>query len=303
MLVKSGTNHFHGTVFEFIRNTAFDANLFFNKGLTTTQPALLHRNQFGFSVGGPIFKNRTFFFATTEWQRQTQNTSQEATVYTNTLRQGTFRYNTTGSANSTSMVNPVNGTPTVAYNSYTLTHTFDSVYLPYVLGVMPPPNAWDKGDGFNTAGYRYQSKDPDNYYQTLLKLDHVLTPRNQISLTLAQYNENDPGSKYFNGVVTEGYTEQRRGGSIRLVSTITPTWMNELSIGGARRYAQRPTPLRPAKHPLAISRSPVWARFAIVALRSTTLQSTMASRMSRRRFSAGIRWRLEPSSGTRRSTA
>jgi hypothetical protein len=244
-LIKSGTNNLHGSVYEFNRNTALEANYFFNKfnksaNNVVQQPAL-HRNQYGFSIGGPIRKNKTFFFGTVEWQKQTQNDLVEATVYTQTLRQGTFLYNTSGSKNSTSMVNPQTGVPQVPYNSYTLANSssFDTVYLPYVLKVMPAPNAWDTGDGFNTAGYRYQSPDPDNLYQGLLKFDHALTPRNSLSLTLSQYSENDPSSQYFNHVVKEGYAEFRRGLSLRLVSTFSPGLMNELSVGAALRRATR----------------------------------------------------------------
>ena len=193
-LIRSGTNTFHGALYEFNRNTALEANYFFNKfnksASNVVQQPALHRNQFGFSFGGPIRKDKIFFFGTTEWQRQTENDLEEATVYTPSLRQGTFRYNTSGNKNSTSMVNPLTGAPQVPYNSYTLatSNTFDSVYLPYVLSVMPQPNSWDTGDGFNTAGYRYQSPDPDNLYQGLVKIDGVLTPRNTLSLTLSQYS-------------------------------------------------------------------------------------------------------------------
>lgn len=244
-LIKSGTNSFHGSAFEFNRNTALEANYFFNKfnksASNVVQQPALHRNQFGFSLGGPIRKNKTFFFGTAEWQRQTQNTLLESTVYTDNLRAGTFRYNTSGSKNSTSMVDPKTGAPLVAYNSYSLADstTFDTVYLPYVLSVMPEPNAWDIGDGFNTAGYRYQSPDPDNYDQELIKVDDVATPRNSLSLTLSRYTENAPSSQYFNHVVKEGYAELRRGLSLRLVTTFSPQFMNELSVGGALRQATR----------------------------------------------------------------
>src|ERR1019366_2250809 len=62
---KSGTDQFHGTLFEFFRNTALDARSFF---ATTTEKFNL--NQFGFSLGGPIRKNKTFFFADYEEKYQ-----------------------------------------------------------------------------------------------------------------------------------------------------------------------------------------------------------------------------------------
>lgn len=58
---KAGTNQLHGTVFEFLRNQVMDANTFFNNAARQPNPPF-RQNQFGFTVGGPIKKNRTFFF-------------------------------------------------------------------------------------------------------------------------------------------------------------------------------------------------------------------------------------------------
>src|SRR5436853_2138989 len=60
--IKSGTNQFHGTLFEFLRNDKLDATNFFNNAAGQGKPAF-HQNQFGGAVGGPIIHNRTFFFA------------------------------------------------------------------------------------------------------------------------------------------------------------------------------------------------------------------------------------------------
>jgi hypothetical protein len=64
--IKSGTNQFHGTLFEFVRNQIFDARYSYNFTNTKTP---LRQNQFGVSVGGPVLRNRTFFFANYEGER------------------------------------------------------------------------------------------------------------------------------------------------------------------------------------------------------------------------------------------
>src|SRR5215472_10644012 len=69
VITKSGTNEFHGSAFEFVRNTVFNANTWGNP--FDTPP--LHRNQFGLTFGGPIVRNKTFFFASYSGLRQ--NTS------------------------------------------------------------------------------------------------------------------------------------------------------------------------------------------------------------------------------------
>ena len=66
---RSGTNDFHGEAFEFFRNSALDARNFFER---TPDPAAFHRNQFGGNLGGPIIKNKAFFFASYEGLRQRQ---------------------------------------------------------------------------------------------------------------------------------------------------------------------------------------------------------------------------------------
>src|SRR5262245_4179805 len=70
VLTKSGTNEFHGSAIEFVRNTVFNANTW---GSTLATPPL-HRNQFGVTFGGPIRKNKTFFFASYSGLRQNTST-------------------------------------------------------------------------------------------------------------------------------------------------------------------------------------------------------------------------------------
>src|SRR6185312_8168070 len=69
-LTKSGTNNIHGSVFEFVRNNIFNANTWSNNGATPP----LHRNQFGATVGGPIIKNKTFFFGSYAGLREITDT-------------------------------------------------------------------------------------------------------------------------------------------------------------------------------------------------------------------------------------
>ena len=73
VVTRSGTNKFHGSAYEFLRNSATDANLWFNPN--NDPIAALKRNNFGFTVGGPIKKNRTFFFFDYEGTRETSASS------------------------------------------------------------------------------------------------------------------------------------------------------------------------------------------------------------------------------------
>ena len=82
VITKSGTNRFHGSAYEFFRNDVFDARDFFAKQGEVAKPAY-HQNQFGGSIGGPIQKDKTFFFADAEDNRVIQGQSSgELTVPT-----------------------------------------------------------------------------------------------------------------------------------------------------------------------------------------------------------------------------
>jgi len=70
VVTKSGTNQFHGDLFEFLRNTVFDANDYFLNSTGQSRP-LLRQNQFGGTFGGPLLKDKLFFFASYQGTRQT----------------------------------------------------------------------------------------------------------------------------------------------------------------------------------------------------------------------------------------
>jgi hypothetical protein len=87
-ITRSGTNQFHGGAYEFIRNNVLDARNFFDDPTHSTPP--FKRNQFGGAVGGPIFKNRTFFFADYEGIRQSKGITTVATVPSTAAKGGTL---------------------------------------------------------------------------------------------------------------------------------------------------------------------------------------------------------------------
>src|SRR4030095_15461996 len=89
VVMKSGTNDFHGTGAEFLRNDKLDANTFFNNRTGTPRPPF-KRNQFGVAGGGPFAKNRTFFFGAYEGTRVRKGITQLTTVPTAAMRSGDF---------------------------------------------------------------------------------------------------------------------------------------------------------------------------------------------------------------------
>src|SRR5262245_49625442 len=87
--IKSGTNNFRGSVYEFLRNDALDASNFFSNFSNQSKPAR-KRNQFGGAFGGPIIENKTFFFGDYEGLRDREGVVRFSTVPTTLQKQGIF---------------------------------------------------------------------------------------------------------------------------------------------------------------------------------------------------------------------
>jgi hypothetical protein len=88
VVTRSGTNNFHGSLFEYVRNDVFDAKNYFDCAAAPIPP--FRQNQFGGSLGGPIRKNKTFFFLSYEAQRTRKSLTQTFSVPTAAMRSGDF---------------------------------------------------------------------------------------------------------------------------------------------------------------------------------------------------------------------
>ncbi len=110
VVYKSGTNQFHGTAFEFLRNNALDANDYFSNLHGAPLPAF-HRSQFGGTLDGPIYKNKTFFLVSTELLRQNSFASVTTTVPTLAQRSGDFSQTFGANGKLISIYNPFTTRP------------------------------------------------------------------------------------------------------------------------------------------------------------------------------------------------
>ncbi|MGJ5820414.1 carboxypeptidase regulatory-like domain-containing protein [Paludibaculum fermentans] len=115
VITRSGTNQFHGSAYEFFRNDAMDARNFFS-----AQKAPLRYNIFGLTAGGPIIKNKTFFFSSNEWQIQRIGLTRVYTVPTAAQKAGDFSQTLTAAGAlvpiydpATTRVDPANPTRTI----------------------------------------------------------------------------------------------------------------------------------------------------------------------------------------------
>src|SRR6267142_2091637 len=195
LVTKGGTNSFHGALYEYHRNTVTSANDYFVKqsqlasGEKNDPPKLI-RNIFGAAVGGPIIKNRLFFFANYEGARQREENSALRVVPSDALRDGVMTYECADAAACPGgSVNGVSGNPhTIAPGFFGLSPTeltnMDPVTAappgpnPVMLAYFqsfPHPNDLSFSDGVNFQGFRFKgpiAKDT-NWY--IARLDYKLT--------------------------------------------------------------------------------------------------------------------------------
>lgn len=156
---RSGTNEFHGSAWEFHRNTVLNAVGFF-KPVGGVKPPLI-RNQFGFTFGGPIIKDRTFFFGDYEGFRQIQKNLVFSTLPTLAQRQGIF---------SVDVKNPITGVVYTAGTPVPMTP-----FAQKVLSELPLPNVASSGTGIQASNYSelVQNKLFSDKYN--VRIDHKLS--------------------------------------------------------------------------------------------------------------------------------
>lgn len=222
LVTKSGTNSWHGSLFEYHRNTVTTANDFFNNkagvflasdpqvlsGTATAgaqklpRPPLL-RNFFGGSVGGPIKHDKAFFFFAYEGFREATSSGGLQVVPLPHVGQGIIRYRTASGASDPSC--PA-GTPsgfrclnaTQINNFYTAANGVTPGVNPAALAFLKDKtqryvaNDTTVGDGINTGGYRFNAPTPTNFDTYTTKLDFNLTDR-QTLFVRGNYQEDDIG--------------------------------------------------------------------------------------------------------------
>ncbi len=185
-----------------LRNTDLDANTFWNNFSQPYIPRqILIRNQFAARVGGPIRKNKTFFFVLYDGNRQRTSATATNTVLTAPARQGNYRFfpgatNSNYSATSNPVVdaagNPV--MPSTATGPLQTVNLFTrdpnrpaadpSGVVSKIIGETPLPNNFTVGDGLNTAGYNWAVPSYADLDQFTFKVDHYLNQNNHLSVVV-----------------------------------------------------------------------------------------------------------------------
>jgi hypothetical protein len=268
LVTKSGTNNFHGSVFETHRNTVTSANDYFVKlaelqsGQPNVAPKLL-RNNFGGSLGGPILKDRFFFFVNYEGHRQSEAQSVVRIVPSAALQDGVITYQcqtlSDGSLDTATCpgmtVNGLSGSHTIQPGYYALTPAQIKAMDPQGIGisqnVMIPyfqefkqfvPNDNSVGDGVNFVGYRFKGPVAINTNWYIARADYKLTRNGNHSLFWrgALRNDTNAGAPYLPGQQSElTQVDYSKGYSVGYSAVLRPNLINNFRYGYTRQsYGQ-----------------------------------------------------------------
>ena len=206
-VTRQGTNTLHGSVYEFLRNSALDARNYFDPA--TIPP--FRRNQFGAALGGPIKKDDTFFFADYEGLRQDQSVTQLAVVPTQAARNGQL----------------VAGTVTVS-----------PLVKPY-LALYPLPTSNIKGDTGTFTSITQQLGN-QNFFTT--RIDHEFSPADLVHGTY-MFDDSTLTSPDLFQTVVSGTLTRRQLATAEYTRTFTPAFVNTFRAGFSRVHADVMKPI------------------------------------------------------------
>ena len=197
LVTRSGTNELHGAAYWFVRNKMFNANTFFNNLTTNAAGAglptpKLNRNTFGGRIGGPVIKNKLFYFANWEGQRDRLEQSVLRVVPREHVRNGNVDYlNVSGqrvSVPSSELLTRIAGAGSI--NQAMLAE----------IRKLPAPNDFTAGDGLNQAGFRFNAPIARRYNTYVAKIDYVLNDKNRFFARGQLQNDNEGNAPQFPGM-------------------------------------------------------------------------------------------------------
>ena len=258
LVTRSGTNKYHGSVYEYYRPTNTVANDWFNKQAELSSglpniPGKLLRNTFGGSFGAPVVKDKLFGFVAFEGQRTAESSQQTRGVPTASLRAGQVIYNTSSCDSTNQPFACNNGTVTLSPQNIA---TMDPLCAglgtcPLGAGVdpaamsyyakLPPANGVQTGDGVNLASYTFASPNPINLNTLIARLDYTPTSRHLLFVRANLQDDHTTGPIQFPGA-PPNYTivDNSKGIAGGDTWTLSPSLVNNFRYGFVRQgYANR----------------------------------------------------------------
>ena len=190
VVTRSGTNKTHGTVYEYNRNTATSANDWFNKEAEASEglpnkPGELIRNTFGGALGGPIKRDKLYYFINFEMQRTAEAFQQTSIVPTASFRAGSisYYYNNPSGGQSVETLSPsqfASLDPHCSGNGTCPWGPGDNPNILTVFNSYPLPNGSLAGDGLNTGSYTWAAPNPTNLWTNIAKIDYAISDNHHL---------------------------------------------------------------------------------------------------------------------------
>ena len=175
---KSGTNGFHGTAFEFVRNQIFDATNFFTP--SNASKPVFKQNQFGGTLGGPIIRNKTFFFASYEGTRSTQQITALTNVPTPAMVSGDF------SGVPRTIIDPLTGKQFLG--NIIPPSRFDPAGL-FLAKLYPVPTANTPAGQLPTNNYTFSQPQVDALNLGSVRVDHQFSDKDTVNLSFNDFED------------------------------------------------------------------------------------------------------------------
>lgn len=234
LLTKSGTNSLHGAAFEFYRGTPFEANDWFSNASGTPRTPLV-RNTFGGALGGPIVKDKLFFFYSYEGRRDATAQSVTRTVPLASLGQGTINYSycVDPDCNSTALASL---DVTQNQQVYSVTGLNQAAMDALAQAAAKyPANDTTAGDGLNTGGFRFNAPTPIALNSHVLKLDYTLTSKQNVFVRFNAIHDHQALPQYLPDTITPQVWSHPRGIAAGHTWTIGNNWVNNFRYGYTRQ--------------------------------------------------------------------
>ena len=203
LVTKSGSNSVHGSVFEFNRNDAFSANTYFNNKNSLPRDTL-KRNQYGFAVGGPIKKDKLFWFVSYQGQKQTAGHSVALSTFTPEMLAGNFSHAGPGGTPDANVVNFLQNNPFYQPNSALAAQgiidptRIDAVAKNYIakglIAVAPNNSVPGACDAFCSGTLNAQGNNVDDFNELTARLDFNISEKDHLNGTIGgrRFNQTRP---------------------------------------------------------------------------------------------------------------
>src|SRR5579871_4502226 len=254
---KTGTNQFHGTLFEFLRNTDLDARSFFS-----TNTEKFNLNQFGASIGGPIKKDKTFFFADYEQKYQRHGIAFTGLLPSMAMRTGDFTNDAFGNPRSGFLINPhvlgapntdfqcdsagnpipaaPDGSQSAGVNCNKIPQNLINPISQKLINLYPAPNTNNAALGYNFADSPVRKLDEGKFD---IRLDHTFSSRDSVYARFS-YDQavtylpgGGPGFAEQNAFGSnQGIQNHGRNAAISETHVFSPNTINQVTAGYNRIF-------------------------------------------------------------------